>query len=196
MAEFKDFITRIITILNDLQIKYVIVGGVAIIISGRSRTTTDLDLIIENDTVKYWQLLDKLDNSNFDVMREQAKLALKEGTNLSIFDDKSFMHIDLRVAKSQEAITALDNSIVVKYHDLTLNIPPVELILYGKILYLGDLSDIPEKELLEYNDVLDFIVVYNNKRAEINLDLLRRKVELAGFTNTLNILLKLAKKSL
>ncbi len=194
MAEFKDFITRIIAILNDLHIKYVVVGGVAVIISGRIRTTSDLDLIIENDPIKYWKFLDKLENSKFDVMREQAKLALEEGTNLSIFDDKSFMHIDLKVAKSQEALTALNSSKDVNYNNLKLKIPPVEHILYGKILYLGDINNIAEKQLLEYNDVLDFIVVFKNKKAEINLELLRKMAESAGLTNTLNILLRIAEK--
>ena len=193
MAEFRDFIKRIIVILDDLQIKYVIVGGLAIIISGRVRTTTDLDLIIENDEEKYWRFLDELDQSNFDVMREQAKLVLKEGTNLSIFDDKSFMHIDLKLAKSQEALLALNSSKIVKYYDLDLKIPPVEQILYGKILYLGDLKGISERELLEYNDVLDFIVVFRNKREEIDLDLLRKMVKSARLTDTLNVLLSLAK---
>ncbi len=194
MAEFRNFLRRIIEILNNLQIKYVVVGGVAIIISGRPRTTTDLDLIIERNETKYWQLMDKLEQADFDVMREQAKQAFQENSNLSIFDKKSFLHIDLRLAKQSYELEVLDESRIVAYGSLRIKIPTIEQILFGKVLYLGNIERIPDKELLEFNDVLDFIIVFNIKKDQINHDLLHQKVETAGFLTTLKRLLKLAQK--
>lgn len=192
MAEFKDFFTRIITVLDQTQVKYVIVGGIALIIFGRARTTTDLDLIIENDEPKYWQLLQGLSQVDFEIMQEQARMALKEGSNLSIFDNRSFMRIDLKLAKSHDELGALNSAMNVNYHNLTLKVASLEQVLYGKIRYLGNLGGIPEEELLEYNDVLDFVVIYNLKKDDIDLEGLRRKVEAAGLLDTLTRVLKLA----
>ena len=61
MAEFADFFTRIIDILNESGIHYVIVGGVAAIIKGRMRITADLDLILENDGNKIKKIIEQLE---------------------------------------------------------------------------------------------------------------------------------------
>ena len=100
MAVFKNFLFRVINILDEINLKYVIIGGVAAIIRGRVRTTNDLDLIVENRPDKLKLFFDALKSHQFDILDKQISYALKEEFNISIFDKKSILRIDLKIAKT------------------------------------------------------------------------------------------------
>ena len=72
---------------------------------------------------------------------------------------------------------------------MNLKIASVEYILLGKIWFLGDISEIPDSELLEYNDIIDFLNVFVNNKESCDLDWLKRKVSLMKLSSTLNRLL-------
>ena len=191
MSQFIDFLSRIIKILNEISLNYVVVGGVAVIISGRPRTTTDLDLIVEKDINKIKKFIERLKQMDFDVSQDQIDYALKEGFQLSIFDNRSFLRIDLTVASTKNHRNALNSAREAVFNKLTIKIPSIEEILYGKILYIGRIEDVEKKELLEYNDVIDFIVIYNANNKSINIEQLRAMVSGVGLLGTLNRILKL-----
>ncbi len=190
MAEIEDILSRLEKIFSEIELDYVIVGGLAAIIKGRARTTTDIDLIIENNTDKIAQFLVKLTEHDFDVLPGQIQLAFEEGTNASIFDNLSIMRLDVKIAKKLIDIEALNAGIIEHYNQMNIKIASVEYILFGKIWYLGDISDIPDSELLEYNDVIDFVNVYANNRESCDLDWLREKVSSMNLSSTLDRLLR------
>ena len=189
--EFEDFIKRIVTSLNRSNLKYVIVGGFAAIFRGKPRTTMDLDLIVEDNHQKLHKFLNELKKVDFDVFDEQIQIAIKERTHISIFDKKSILRIDLKIAKNLDEFEVLSQGKSESYKGMKLLIAPVEQILYGKILYIGNISHIPDSELLEINDVLDFINVYRRSK-NINLDWLRSKIKEKGLIKTLQNILKLS----
>jgi hypothetical protein len=160
MAELVEFLSRIVISLNRCKIKYVIVGGVAAILRGRVRTTTDVDLIIENDESKFWNFLSELKQSDFEYSAEQAQYSLKENFNFSIFDSKSMMRIDLKLARSKFDLETLNSAEIALYQGIELKLASIPQLLIGKILYLGDVFEESDVDLLEYNDVLDFISIY------------------------------------
>jgi len=192
VAEFENLVTRVTRIMNDLQMKYVFVGGFAVIFHGRSRTTTDLDIILDNDPSKFPLFLAALKNANFDVMENQVRMAIKEGTNVSIFDNESLLRIDLKMSRGSDEKEVLQQAIEESYKGLRIRLAPVEQVLYGKILYLGDISDIPDSELLSYNDIVDFITVFRRQK-DINIEWLKKKAATRGLELTLQRLLKLAR---
>ncbi|OLS12606.1 MAG: hypothetical protein RBG13Loki_3778 [Promethearchaeota archaeon CR_4] len=194
MAEFDNLVKRIARILDEIHLKYVIVGGFATILRGRPRTTTDLDLIIENNQEKIETFLEELKKQNFDMMENQFRMAIKEGTNISIFDNLSPLRVDLKVATKRDDITALTSAIKESYNGVIVQVASTEQILYGKVLYLGDISDIPDTELIEYQDVRDFINVFRQQRDQINLNVLKENAQKAGLTHTLEKLIAEAKK--
>lgn len=189
MAEIISILSRIENIFNEIQLDYVIVGGLAAIIKGRARTTTDIDLIIENDSEKINRFLERLKENNFEVLDEQVKWAFKENTNASIFDKLSVMRLDIKIAKKSIDKEALDKKIFEPYKDLTLKVASVEYILLDKIWFLGDISDIPDSELLEYNDVLDFLNVYLNNKEKCNFAWLEKRIASMNLSSTLHRLI-------
>lgn len=180
--------------LDKVRLRYVIVGGVAVIVHGRPRTTTDLDLIIENDLEKLSKFLSELKNQQFEVLDQQVKAGLAEGANISIFVKNSLLRIDLTVAKKQDELDAIESAVQTTFEDMVLKLASINQVLYGKLLYLGDIEDVPEEDLLEYNDVLDFLAIYLRNKDNMNWDLLALKARQQHLEKTLHRLQKLANK--
>jgi predicted nucleotidyltransferase len=193
MAEFLDFISRMAICLQISKIRYVVVGGLAAIIRGRTRTTQDIDLIIEKQPQKIHQFIDQLKKYDFEILEDQIELGIKEGFQISIFDIKSALRLDLKIAGNDEDDIALDQKVVETYQGISLNLVSIEQFLIGKIMYLGDISDIEEdKELLQYNDVLDFLTIYQLYNTTINLEYLQERIRSMNlektFTRIINLL--------
>ncbi|OLS12669.1 MAG: hypothetical protein RBG13Loki_3748 [Promethearchaeota archaeon CR_4] len=182
------------TALDKTRLRYVIVGGVAVIAYGRPRTTTDLDLIVEKNPEKLAEFLRELKTQQFEVLDQQVKAGLVEGGNISIFVKHSLLRIDLTVATKQDQIEALDSAIRYTFENVILKVAPIDQVLYGKILYLGDIEGIPEEELLEYNDVLDFLAIYLRNKDKLDMDLFKAKVTRQNLAKTWFRLQKLANK--
>lgn len=191
MAEIKNILSRLEKIFKATKLKYVIVGGIALIHYGHIRATQDIDLIIEDDPSKFSQFLGLLRSYNFDAMDEQFKTAYQEHTNISIFDNESFLRLDIKVADKKRELDVLKNAINEKILGLELSIAPIEYVLIGKIIYMGKIDDIPDSELLEYQDIIDFLTIFHANREKVNLALISSKIEEIGLNSTLKRLLSI-----
>ena len=194
MFEIEHILERLKKVLNEIDLKYVIVGGVAAIIRGKPRTTMDVDIILENKRKTISKFLDLLKENNFDVLDNQVKLAFDEGMNASIFDKESTMRLDVKIALSEFDRDALQNFNQVIYSNISINVVSVNHILVGKIMFLGDISDISESELLEYNDVRDFVNVFVHNKEKVNITLLKEKSMEMGLSKTLARLINFINK--
>jgi predicted nucleotidyltransferase len=56
---------RVFRLLNEHEIRYVIVGGIAVILHGSPRLTADLDIIIDLEPVKAGQAIEVLQRAGF-----------------------------------------------------------------------------------------------------------------------------------
>jgi len=61
--DFRDFINA----LNDQQVKYLLVGGYAVILHGYARTTGDLDIWVEQTSLNYSHLRNAFDQFGMSV---------------------------------------------------------------------------------------------------------------------------------
>ena len=115
-------------------------------------------------------------------------MAFKENFNTSIFAPDSVIRIDLKVATNEDEMEVLHTSEEKRFQDLVFKIASIEQILYGKILYLGDISDLGDGELLDFNDAKDFVNVYHHAPS-VNVEWLKEKARKKGLSLTLNRLL-------
>ena len=186
MAEIESILFRLASVFNTAKLRYVIVEGIAVIHYGHIRTTQDIDLIIEDDSSKISKFIGLLQTYDFDVMNAQIKTALQEGTHASIFDNKSYMRLDITIAHKKYEIDVLENAIKKKIFGCELFIAPLEYVLIGKLLFIGRIDDIPDSELLEYQDIFDFLTLYHSNIEDIDMVLLERKVKEIGLDSTIN----------
>ena len=191
MAEIENVLSRLEKVFTAAKIKYVIVGGIAVIHYGHIRATRDIDLIIEDDTSKISQFLGLLKSYEFDVMEDQFYKGYQERTNVSIFDKKSYMRLDIKVAEKKREKDLLKNAISEKILGYDLYIAPLEYVLLGKVLFMGRIEDIPDSELLEYQDIVDFLTLYHTNKKKINMDFLKNRVKDIGLDSTLDRLLSI-----
>ncbi len=175
LAEIEDILSRLEKIFNAVKIKYVIVGGIAVIHYGHIRSTQDIDIIIEDDKSKFTQFIGLLRSYDFDVMEDQITMAYQERTNMSIFDKKSYLRLDITVANKKREYDVLNNAILKDLLGYNLRIAPLEYVLIGKLVYMGNIDDIPDSELFEYQDILDFLTLYHANKENINISLLENK---------------------
>jgi len=189
MAEIEDILSRLEKIFQATKLKYVIVGGIAVIHYGHVRGTQDIDIIIEDDSSKISQFLGLLRTYMFDVMEDQFKIAYQERTNISIFDKKSFLRLDIKVADKLREHDVLNNAVLEKILGKELYVASLEYVLIGKIIYVGLIDDVPDSELLEYQDIVDFLTLFHANREKINLELINNKIKEIVLETTLNRLL-------
>jgi len=191
LAEIEYVLSRLYNVFEATKIKYVIVGGIAIIHYGHIRATQDIDIIIEDDYSKISQFLGLLKTYEFDVMMDQFQMAYKEKTNISIFDDKSFLRLDIKVADKKREYEVLNNATKQSILGKKLYIAPLEYVLIGKLVYMGNIIDIPISELLEYQDVIDFLTLYHANKKIIDTKLLLEKAKEMNLEDNLVKLLEI-----
>lgn len=191
MAEIENALSRLKKIFRATKLNYVIVGGIAVIHYGHIRTTQYIDLIIEDDVSKLSQFVSLLDAYEFDVMKDQFEMAYKEKTNISIFDKKSFLRLDIKIADKKREYEVLNNAMRETIFGKELFIAPLEYVLIGKLIYMGQIDDIPDSELLEYQDVIDFLTIYHANRDKIDIPFLKEKAKEMDLENSLKSLLEL-----
>lgn len=191
MAEIENILSRLEVIFKSSKLKYVIVGGIAVIYYGHVRTTQDIDIIIEDNYLKISQFLGLLKDYNFDVLVDQFQLAYEEKTNISIFDKNSFLRLDIKVADKKSEHEVLSHAEKKTILGKDLYIAPLEYILIGKIIFLGLIDDISNSELLEYQDAIDFLTLFHANKDTIDLTFLRKKSKQIGLKTTLDRLLSI-----
>lgn len=56
---------------------------------------------------------------------------------------------------------------------------------------MGIINDIPDSELLEYQDIIDFLTIFHANREKVDLAFISNKVKEIGLDSTLNRLLSI-----
>ncbi len=191
MAEIKNLLSRLEKAFKATKLKYVIVGGIAVIHYGHIRATQDVDLIIEDNPSKISQFIDLLNSYEFDVMFDQFQMAYQEKTNFSIFDNKSFLRLDIKIADKKREYEVLNKAIKELIFGKEMFIAPLEYVLIGKLLFIGRISDIADSELLEYQDIIDFLTIFHANKETVDIPFLKNKAKKLELEKTLNTLFNL-----
>lgn len=132
-------------ILDGLDIRHVYVAGYVAILTGRARTTQDVDVYLEPvDESRVEQLVEALEDNGMwgpamplDDMYEM----LANGDNIWIAPDEQVIpHIEAKFARDEADYTALENSLTARVGDAAVPIGPLELEIPYK-LYLGSQKD-------------------------------------------------------
>lgn len=135
--EIEDLLVKIATILGDLNIPYIITGGMAVSVWGRPRFTADIDIVVElfpkNIKILAKELL-KLDKDVY-VSQEAMLEALKYNGEFNFIDPHSQLKVDFWVVNDAFNKQKIKRKIVKKIEGKKINfISPEDLIL-SKLLW-------------------------------------------------------------
>lgn len=140
-------------ILEEIGIKYVLVSGYVAILFGRSRSSEDIDIIMqtidESAFSKLWGKLTKLfwclNSSKID---EAFKDYLKHGLSLRFaYENQVIPNVEIKVPKNELDTWTLEWRQAVKINTRVIYISPLELQIPFK-LFLGSQKDIEDARYL------------------------------------------------
>tara|TARA_Y100000310_G_C20334513_1_gene646830 strand:- start:70 stop:669 length:600 start_codon:yes stop_codon:yes gene_type:complete len=168
------------SILNKLNINYVIISGYVSIIFGRNRASEDIDIFIEKlNLKKFKELWNELYKQFECLNNEDLKVAYKEYllNNIALRFSKKKNYIpnmELKFPKNELDIWTIENKKKVILNNKILFISPLELQIPFK-LFLGSEKDIEDAKYL-----------YRLFKDKININLLKefnRKLNIEALFN-------------
>lgn len=143
--ELDELAIEFTAILNDLDIQHVYVAGYIAILTGRSRATEDVDVLIEClDESRITRLVDRLTDEGMwgpAMPLDDMYDMLANGDNIWIApDDQVIPHIEAKFVRDESDLASLQNAITAHIADADLPIGPLEIGIAYK-LYLGSQKD-------------------------------------------------------
>ncbi|MDF1538801.1 MAG: hypothetical protein P1Q69_07855 [Candidatus Thorarchaeota archaeon] len=137
-----DDISQVLKIVCDFfnknDMKYVVVGGIAVMYHGVPRTTVDIDFIIDLNDEEITQFVSFMQSENFEVALDDALDSMREKTHIIVFVGDGLLRLDLQGVISDFDRKTLNRSIFVSHLGTSLNLGSVEDTLINKILFQGE----------------------------------------------------------
>lgn len=138
--EITGLLKIISAVLENIGIPYVITGGVAVSVWGRTRYTADIDIVLKISAEKIKQLVENLLNINkgnyLDIEKNVSVHVLKQKGSFNFIHSDSGLKVDFMIAKDDE-ISALElkRAVIKKFEGQKISfISPEDLIL-SKLLW-------------------------------------------------------------
>jgi len=172
-----DYIKTITSYLEENNIQYVIVGGLAVNAIGRSRMTMGLDIIIEHKKLNKQGFVKYLSQNGFDITLNDLE-GLEEKTHCTFYPNNSSFRIDLKGNYTELEDESINMSIRTRYDGIDVQIDsPINLILYK--LKFGSEQDIE-----------DAFAVYAYNKDSLNDEVLMKRSKIIGVEDKIKAFLK------
>lgn len=95
------FLRRVIALIDDTGIPYMLTGSIALAYYAEPRATRDIDLVIAVSTGELTRLLERLDEEGFYVSSEAARDAVRRRGQFNAVDPESGWKVDWIVRKDR-----------------------------------------------------------------------------------------------
>ena len=153
LSVLDEFVIDFITMLNELEIKYVIISGYVVLLFGSARITEDVDIFLEElDENKLKRLFEKLEGKYWIINAgsfNTAKDLYNNGDAWRVSrKDEIFPNMEIKKPKTLFDFTSLNHPIKVFLNQKNeINISPLELQIAFK-LKLGSHKDLEDARYL------------------------------------------------
>lgn len=156
MRDMADMLNSLIDAFEELNLKYVIVRGVAVVAWGNLRTTRDVDIVLSIEDEDAERFVLTLARYGFDVEKEDVLRSLEERSHLTVFDTLSEFHADVKAVYDEQDVRVLERRREVRVGDRRLYVASPEDIIAMKLVY-GSEQDVKDAEsvYLRQKDRLD-----------------------------------------
>lgn len=121
MEQIKETVETVCRFLNEEDIDYVLIGGVAVMVHGRPRSTMDIDFILQVSEEDLSVFTTFLKDKGFDANATEIRQAFAKKSHASVFIEGAFRldlkgvynALDRRTLEDREPITLDDTAIAV-----------------------------------------------------------------------------------
>lgn len=166
LSELDELVLKFASLFNKVGIKYVIISGYVAILFGRSRTTEDVDILIEKtDFETFGKFFDEVVKNGFWLLngegKEDAFDTLNELLSIRIAKtNEAVPNFEIKFAKKDTDFISLNRPLEVIINNNHLNVSPFEVQIPFKIWLGGD------------KDIEDAAHVYELFKDKLNRDLM------------------------
>jgi hypothetical protein len=178
MEEFPEILQLVCAYLNENEIDYVIVGGVAVMYHGVPRTTVDIDFILELKDERISAFVEFLNSKGFAASTEDIRVALKEKSHSTSFYKKSLLRLDIQGVNSEFDKSTLERAISVDMFGTSILIGSAEDTLVNKILFQGE------------QDLRDALGILKRNHENLDFEYIRSTCNMLGILDLLEQFLK------
>lgn len=166
------------------EVRYVIVGGVAVSVYGYPRSTQDIDLIVDHEELNIDDFCEYLCTNRFQVTREELLAALKEKSHVTIFHQNLSTRLDVKGKYSVEDEDTLQTALKLPIDDFNITLVSPEAFIIHKLKFGSP------------RDLEDALAVYIRMKPKIQSQELQRIARLTNVEPLLAELTKIADKSI
>ena len=157
MDEFPDVLQLVCSYLNETEIDYVVVGGIAVMHHGVPRTTVDIDLILQIDDDEIPAFVKFLNSTGFTATTKDMRSAFKEKSHSTIFYRDSLLRLDIQGVNSQFDKMTLERAIDIELFNTTIKLGTAEDTIINKILFQGE------------QDLRDALGIFARKQRQLDI---------------------------
>ena len=165
MTDIEQALRIVCSYLNDNDMKYVVVGGIAVMYHGVPRTTVDINFILDLDGSQTDSFFDYLGTMQFDVQPKSMKELLQEGSQCTVFVGDSLLRLDLQNVNSNSDRMTLERAIQVHHLGIALNLGSLEDTLINKLLFQGE------------QDMRDALGIYTRHESNVDEEYIEKMCE-------------------
>ena len=131
--EIVKLVTNFSIYFNENKIPYVLIGGLAVNLWGRIRTTLDADFIIDQNKLDIDEFVKYLLNKGYQISSEEFLLGFKEKTNITIWS--GLFRIDMKGIYNNFAKKTIEMAVTIPLFDLEIKVNSPELLIVSKLCY-------------------------------------------------------------
>lgn len=168
MTDIEKVLKVVCEFLNENNLRYVIVGGIAVMYHGVPRTTVDIDFIVDMSKTEIELFISFLQSENFDANIQDMIEALDEHTHCTIFVDESLLRLDIQGVISDFDRATLERAIKVEFYDTIISLGSVEDTLINKILFASE------------QDIRDAAGIFARHKDELDFEYIEKTCETLG----------------
>jgi len=162
MRKIRDILDLVCNFMNENNINYVIVGGIAVLFYGNPRTTMDIDCVIQIDDKNIVHLIKFLQDNDFFADEEDMRAAFEERSHCTVEDKETMFRLDIKGVYDEMDERTIKNRKMVKFGNIVIYIASPEDTIANKLLFSReqDLNDAQGIYVRQY-DVLDMEYLEN-----------------------------------
>jgi hypothetical protein len=180
--EIEDLLTKITGILDKLKIPYIITGGMAVSVWGRTRYTADIDIVVELAEKNISSLAKELLGVDKDVYvsKEAMREALETKGEFNFIHPQSQLKVDFWVVKDNFNKQEIKRAITKKIDGKRVNFVSPEDLVLSKLLWY-QLSE-STRQLEDIESVLriskvDMDYIKNTAKKQRTKDILEKLIK-------------------
>ncbi|MHA1961519.1 MAG: nucleotidyltransferase [Candidatus Thorarchaeota archaeon] len=174
MRTFEEILQIVCTHLNQNNVEYVIVGGIAVMYYGVPRTTVDIDFLVQMDAPQIQEFVDFLQTKDFDLTVEAMTDAFEEGSHCSVFDNRGLIRLDIQGILSDFDRSTLDRAEEIRHLGTGMRLATAEDTIVNKILFQGE------------QDLRDALGIYARHSEDLDFEYIERTCVLLGIMEKWN----------